>query len=280
MQNFDRQLQAIYAKSLAEKRVWYSDVAAAYDRARPRYPERFIERGVDLAQLSDSSTLLEIGCGPGIATLAFARRGFSMTGLEPSQAACKIARARCQPWPNVEIVNSTFEEWDIVPDRFDAVIAATSWHWIGDADKYRKVWETLKASGTLILLWNTPPEPIAEVHQHLRDLYDRYAPQLADFSGIERHAGHLEALGEAVLQSGWFEAIAAEQMVISEELSRDRYLELLSTLSPYIALPEQTRAALLAGLGDRLERDWNARVPTQRLSALQVFQPREIGCEG
>ncbi|MEO0853084.1 MAG: class I SAM-dependent methyltransferase, partial [Cyanobacteria bacterium J06648_11] len=142
MQSFDRLLQDIHNKTLTEKRSWYSRVAAAYDRARPRYPDRLIARAVEVAELETGANLLEIGCGPGIATLPFARLGFAMTCLEPSAAACDIARKRCQAFPNVAIANTTFEEWDVTPEHFDAAIAATSWHWVSDVDKYRKVWTT------------------------------------------------------------------------------------------------------------------------------------------
>ncbi|MEO1132009.1 MAG: class I SAM-dependent methyltransferase [Cyanobacteria bacterium J06639_1] len=272
MQSFDRLLQDIYEKSLTEKRSWYSNVAAAYDRARPRYPNRLISRAVEAAQLSPGANLLEIGCGPGIATLSFARLGFAMTCLEPSAAACEIARDRTRDFPNVAIANSTFEEWEIVPEHFDAAIAATSWHWVSDPDKHHKIRTTLKPHGTLILLWNTPPEPIAEIHAQLQDIYDRLAPELANFAGLDRHASHIATFGTEVKASGCFEAIASEEIAIPETIHGDRYLDLLSTLSPYIALDESVRTGLFGELSDRLTNRFQNAIATERLSILQVFR--------
>lgn len=275
MQNFDRQLQAIYAKSLAEKSEWYSNVATAYDRVRPCYPDEFITRAVEVTRLANTANLLEIGCGPGIATVAFARLGFKMTCIEPSRAACELAQSHCAAFPRVEVVNSTFEEWEVIPNEFDAVVAATSWHWVADKEKYRKVWTTLRDRGCLILLWNTPPEPIADIHQQLRDLYERYALHLAAFAGVKQHASHLDAFGRDVVQSGWFEAIVAEHKLISEMVSGNYYIELLSTLSPYMALEREARNTLFTELLARISHKWNDSMPTQRLSALQVFERKK-----
>ncbi|MGL5065577.1 MAG: class I SAM-dependent methyltransferase [Microcoleus sp.] len=71
-------------KDFEERRGWYSAVAVAYDRVRPRYPVDLMQRAIDLAEIPPNGKVLEIGCGPGIATVEFARRGFSMVCVEPS----------------------------------------------------------------------------------------------------------------------------------------------------------------------------------------------------
>ena len=62
--------------------IRYSPAADAYNKVRPRYPKEIIDRVVELAKLSSDATILEVGCGPGNATVAFARVGFSMVCLE------------------------------------------------------------------------------------------------------------------------------------------------------------------------------------------------------
>ncbi|MEG4632792.1 hypothetical protein QUB56_24925 [Microcoleus sp. AR_TQ3_B6] len=60
-------------KELEPRRSWYSAAATAYNRVRPRYPADLIQRAIELAQLPPKAKILEIGCGPGIATVEFAR---------------------------------------------------------------------------------------------------------------------------------------------------------------------------------------------------------------
>lgn len=77
-------LNECYGKALEQRKTWYSPTAKAYQQVRPRYPQALIDRVVELAQLSADSTLLEVGCGPAIATPAFATLGCRMTCIEPN----------------------------------------------------------------------------------------------------------------------------------------------------------------------------------------------------
>ena len=42
-------------------------------------------------------------------------------------------------YPNVEIINTNFEESESADRTFDAVVAATSWHWVAPEHKHIKV---------------------------------------------------------------------------------------------------------------------------------------------
>lgn len=125
----------------------YSAVADAYNKARPRYPKELISRVLELAQLPSTANILEIGCGPGTATTAFAQLGFSMICLEPSQQACQLAQQNCATYPDVEIVNTTFEEWELQPEKFNAVLAATSFHWVPPEIRHPKAAAALQDNG-------------------------------------------------------------------------------------------------------------------------------------
>ena len=117
--NWYTQVAATYSSD--QRKDWYSDVADDYNKVRPRYPQSLIDRAIALAQLPPDATILELGCGPGIATVPFARSGFSIVCLEPSAAACEWARQNCAAYPKVAIVNTLFEEWPLEPERFNAV---------------------------------------------------------------------------------------------------------------------------------------------------------------
>ena len=82
--NNSEQIQNTYKNyrddySLEQRKNWYSKVADAYNKTRPRYPQELINRTVELRLLSKNTKILEIGCGPGTATTEFAKLGFSMT---------------------------------------------------------------------------------------------------------------------------------------------------------------------------------------------------------
>jgi len=259
--------------TLEQRKQWYSVVAHAYNQVRPRYLQKLIDRAVELAHFPPQATILEIGCGPGIATVEFAKLGFSMVCLEPSQEACQLAQINCAVYPNVKIINTTFEEWQLEPNKFNAVLAATSIHWITPEVRCQKSAEALQDNGSLILLWNTPPHPNDEICHLLDEVYQTYAPSIPKsvrYQARETHQANFQEIGQDFLNSGLFQDLRSEQLVCETTHNIDEYLLLLSTMSPYMKLEPQQRDALFVGLTEMLERNSTGSLQTAYLSAVQV----------
>ncbi|MGF1481509.1 MAG: class I SAM-dependent methyltransferase [Cyanophyceae cyanobacterium] len=264
------------AYSLEERKRWYSRVADTYNRVRPRYPRRLIEQIIAMAQLPRQAHLLEIGCGPGTATQTFAELGFSLVCLEPSPEACQLAQQNCRDYATVEIINTTFEEWRL-ETKFDAVLAASAFHWVSPETRYSKSAQALIDGGSLILLWNTPPHPNYEVYQVLHDIYQAQAPALPQYvryHARQTHLTNLNQVGEAIVNSKLFKNLVFEQMECAVTYSIDDYLALLSTLSPYIALNSQKRHRLFTDLRAALEINCGSTLDLCYLSAAHVAQKR------
>lgn len=264
--------------TLEQRKGWYSEVANAYNQVRPRYPQQLINRAIELAQLTSQSTILEIGCGPGIATVEFAQQGFSMVCLEPSQDACQLAQLNCAAYPKVKVINTTFEEWELESSKFNAVLAATSFHWIAPEIRYQKSAEALQDNGHLILLWNTPPHPNDEICDLLDEVYQISAPSVpksARYQSRETHQANFQEIGQNIINSGLFKDLIFEQLVCEASYTIDNYLALLSTMSPYIKLEQQRRDSLFVGLREVLEKHYGV-LQTSYLSALQIAQVKTL----
>lgn len=259
-------------KDLEARRSWYSAVAAAYNRVRPRYPVDLIDRAIALAQLPPKAKILEIGCGPGIATVEFARRGFSMVCVEPSLEMCQLARQNCAQYPNVEIQNTSFEKWDLQAKSFDAVLAATSFHWIPPEIGCPKAADALRDNCPLILLWNAVPSPKHEVFQLLKEVYQKYVPSLGNYASIEQEKLNLQAIARAVIDSGRFDEPISDEAVYNITYDTDNYLMLLGTLSPYIALTIDVRNALFSGLRAKIEQDLGGAIDLEHLCTFEIMQ--------
>ena len=251
---------------LEQRRNWYSPVAEVYYNARPNYPKELIDQSIALAQLSSTAAMLEVGCGPGNATLAFAQSGFAMTCLEPNPNFCRLAQHNCAPFPNVIIQNTSFEEWELEARQFDAVLAANSLHWISPEARYAKAAAALREDGFLILLWNLTPEPKYEVYQVLEEVYQAHAPSFARYEGAEIQAEILRGFGQEVSNSGYFKELVVEQTACEVTYSVNDYLKLLST---HRGLEPRAEDLLLAGLREKLEKMGN-EVQLSFLSAAQV----------
>ena len=263
------------SKSLAQRKTWYSPAATAYDAVRPRYPQALIREVVAIAHLTHTSTLLEIGCGPATATLAFAPLDCPMHCLEPNPDFYELACRNCQPYPNVTIQNTSFEEWSLEPSQFDAVIAATSFHWISPEIAYPKAAQALRENGHLILLWNKELQPTEEVWQRLSGIYHEHAPALAKpYETEDIQSNILQGLGQLVLESGQFKDLIAGQAKSEVVYTTDQYLTLLNTYSPYLELEPSTKTALFAELRNTIDADFDGQLQLSYTSAFHIAQRR------
>ncbi|MEM8602641.1 MAG: class I SAM-dependent methyltransferase [Cyanobacteria bacterium P01_H01_bin.121] len=256
-------LQSVYSRDLSERKVWYAGVAAAYAQTRPRYPIAFLERVADLAQLPANACVLEIGCGPATATVDLAKLGYTLHSLEPAPDTFAIAQQICADYPNVTLYNTSFEEWSLESEgaeskpellRFDAVIAANSWHWLTPTIAEPKAAQLLKPGGRLILLWNTVPQLDASVFQRLELIYQTLAPNLGGYETPEQRAARLKTFEDRIQASDSFNLIATTSWRSQRQYTAPDYVGLLSTLSPYIALEPEPRQQLLTALQAALEQ--------------------------
>lgn len=262
------------SRDLAERQQWYSPAAAAYARVRPGYPPAWVERIAAIAGLTPASRLLELGCGPGLATLAFACWGCSVLALEPNLDFYAIAREACAALPSVEVRNLAFETWPLETAAFDVVLAATSWHWIPAALSYPKAAAALKPGGCLILLWNKQLQLPPALHQALQPAYDRHAPHLFRYESDGAQVAVMDELGERVRHSGYFYDLEAGHEWRNATYSLEDYLTLLATYSPYLALAPEVREALFAELRSILHGQAGDRLPLTYLAAYHIARNR------
>jgi SAM-dependent methyltransferase len=262
-----------YGKDPEQRKHWYSPAAKAYQQARPRYPQALIDQVVDIAQLSADSILLEVGCGPAIATPAFAAIGCQMVCVEPNPDFCNLAQQTCASYSNVEIQNCSFEEWELEPGKFDAVLAASSFHWVSPEVGYPKAAAALHPEGRLILLWNKELQPRYEIYQQLSAVYQTYAPELhRSYEDHATQAAILAQLGQMAIESGYFTDLVSGQMQVEVTYTIDQYLLLLNTYSPYLKLEPAQQQLLFAGLRQVLEQN-GGTIELSFVSAFQIARP-------
>ena len=272
--NLNEELKVYHSRDLAQRKRWYASVANEYNQVRPTYPKALIDRALAWAQLPAEARLLEVGCGPGNATVSFAKRDFSLVCLEPNWEFCQLARQNCAQHPKVEILNTSFEEWPLELGRFDAVFAANSFHWIPPEVAYEKAARSLHDAGWLMLFWNMTPEPSEEVYPVLRPVYERYAPTLAKYEGRETQQKIQQDLGQMILNSGHFRDLLAYQVPCEVTYCVEDYLMLLNTFSPYQRLAAEAKEALFRGLKEKIETHFDSTLQFSYLSAFHLARKR------
>jgi SAM-dependent methyltransferase len=164
-----------------EQRLAFGRVAELYDRWRPSYPAAAIDAVLEYGGLTAGTPIVEVGAGTGKATELLAARGLAVLAIEPSAEMARLARARCAAHPEVEVVESEFEDW-APPARRQALVSAAAWHWIDPAVRFARAHAALVRGGMLAAVWSFPDWERCAAREPLRRAYRSAAPALsADF---------------------------------------------------------------------------------------------------
>ena len=244
-------------------RQTFDTVATLYCEARPYYPDRLYDELIRLARLApDADALLEIGCGPGQATIPLARRGFAITAVELGAALAAEARRNLAGFPRVTVLNADIETWQPPGGaEFGLVFAATAWHWIDPAVRYRKARELLKPGGHLAF-WEARhvfPEGGDPFFRELQGVYDEIGegvPPGTDFPTPDTLAGH----GAEIEATGLFGDVAIRRFDWEISYTAEAYIRLLGTFSGHIAMAEWQRRRLYGEIRRRLAQRPDGRV--------------------
>jgi len=152
-------------------RARYDDVAEWYDAEFATTHLGLSAREVVLRLLGEGpGRLLDLGCGGGAHAVAFAERGWTVTGVDISGAQLELARARGIEVLEVDAAALPFED-----ESFDAVVSMFTHTDVADfAAVMRETARVLRPAGPLVYLGVHPcfVGPHAFVH-------DRDVPELS-----------------------------------------------------------------------------------------------------
>ena len=216
----------------------FGSVADLYDRARPSYPPALID-----ALLADGGrTVLDVGCGTGIAAALFAARGCEVTGVEVDARMAEIARGR-----GLEVEVSAFERWDDRGRRFDVVSSGQAWHWIDPHAGAAHAADVLKPGGRIGAFWNFG-DPPPDVRERLAPVYDRLAPELVNYSVVldsARRAERLDVTVAGIKGSHRFGPVEVRHFPWVRSYGAREWADFLATHSDHHALAPVRRKQLL-----------------------------------
>lgn len=129
----------------------WSAVAEAYD-SRPGYSSELYDTIASFG-LARSASVLDVGCGTGIASEPFALNGFPVTGADPSQGMLERARIRM---PDATLVEASAERLPFPQARFDLVLCADALHLLDRQQALAEMIRVAKPGGTIAIWWRFP----------------------------------------------------------------------------------------------------------------------------
>lgn len=258
-------------QELDERKGWYSESANAYNKYRPKYPEILLDEVVS-EHITTGNRILEIGSGPGTATVAFAERGFVLDCFEPNADFCGLARANTNSFPLVSIQNAAFEEAPTEGLKFDAVVAATCMHWIPAEIGFPKAAASLRTGGKLILLWNmmlTPKSRIDFERIKIAHQPDN-CNDLLVWSDEDTQKEVATTVGVRMMASNLFVNFRSHEMRRSLLYTATQYLGLLSTYSQYIRLSPNVKSNLFGRIRKVIDDELGGQLELSYLSMYHV----------
>src|SRR5262249_38175362 len=127
--------------------------AAAYDAARPEYPERVYELLRERCGLRPGARTLEVGAGTGLATRRLVAAGADVLAVEPDASMAALLPAAAQ------VQAAAFEDVELDPASFDLAVSATAFHWVDEPVGLRRVARALRPGGWFAQWWNMFGDP-------------------------------------------------------------------------------------------------------------------------
>lgn len=223
--------------------------AARYDRARPAYPTELIER---IRAAAPGGAILDVGTGTGIVARQFRELGCTVLGVEPDARMAEFARGT-----GIATEVATFETWESVGRRFDAVVSGTAWHWVDPVAGAARAGRALRPGGLLAPfnhVFELPPELAERVHA----VYRRVIPgspfvDQPPRPALDAYRTFFDKAADGIRASGAFEEPERWQFEWRRGYTRDEWLDQLPTTGLFTRLEPDRLAAILAGVGAAID---------------------------
>ena len=248
----------------------------AYQRTRPVAPAELFDEAVRLAGLAPGDRVVEIGPGTGQATRPLAERGLRVLALEIGAGLADRTRRNLADLDIVEVRHTSFEAWEPAGERFDAVTACNSFHWIDHDVRFAKPAAVLRPGGHLVLL-STPVAIADDADRFWWDVQDDWVAVGAErIDPLVSHPDRHDAWVPQLRASGLFEDPAVVRLPFAITFTADVYVANLATQTGIKTLPAIAQAELLARIRRRV-LDLGGTIAVPHLGLATVARVRPSG---
>lgn len=255
-------------------RETFDEAPELYDRVRPGYPDALFADLAALAGLRVGSRVLEIGCGTGQATVPLAARGYEIVAVELGAGLAEVARRKLARFPSVEVVTAAFEAWPLPAELFDAVVAATAFHWIDPAVRLEKTAGALRPGGALaVISTHHVAGRDTRFFDRVQRCYERWMPGTPPGLTLPA-AADVPVEDEATRRGERFERLAVRRYEWELTYATRDYIDLLTSYSGHRALEPDAREALLRCVAELIDAGFGGRIAKRYLTELAVAYAR------
>ena len=254
------------------KRESFDEVADQYDSVRPEYPDEIYDDIGELSSAGPGALVLEIGCGPGKASVALAKRGYRLHCIELGSKLAAIARERLAAFPTARVTVGAFETLE-TETRYDLIVSAQAFHWIDPAVRVSRAAELLRPGGSLAIWWNKHVRVAADrgFFDAAQEIYREIVPGMeAELLKLRKPEDVPQPERDELIRSGLFETVRTRTHLWERSYRASEYARLLGTYSDHLALPSSVRGRLLGGIEGLIERSYEGVITKGYLTVLHV----------
>lgn len=208
--------------------------AAAYELARPGYPDEALALLVDEVGIRPGTTVCDLAAGTGKLTRRLVEAGASVVAVEPVEG---MRRLLLEVLPGIDAVDGTAEGIPLPDESVDVVTVAQAFHWFDAPAALAEIARVLRPGGGMALLWNERDESSAWVAEMSRLIkwHDRTVSRYQHVSWPD-----------IVAESGRFDALQERTIAWDQSMTRDVLAERVRSISYIAVMPPPERERLAA----------------------------------
>lgn len=208
--------------------------AAAYEQARPSYPDEAVAAVVARLGIGPGRTVVDLAAGTGKLTRLLVPTGARLVAVEPSvPMRTELARVL----PDVAVLDGTAEALPVADASVDAVVAGQAFHWFDGDRALPEIHRVLRPGGALGMAWNVRDRDV-EWLERLSQLTEPYAKDVPRY--------RTSRWREAFDRSALFSPLELARFPYQHEVDADTMVGRMSSISWIAILPDAERADLLA----------------------------------
>jgi SAM-dependent methyltransferase len=203
--------------------------AAKHYFARPEYAPRLITRVAELCGPTSEDRIMDLGCGPGPLTVAFAPLVGSVVAVDPEPAMLELAAANTAAFgKKITFIQGSSNDLGPHFGSFKLVVIGRAFHWMDRAETARRLDKIVDADGALALFASSNVKaPETAWQKDYRAIIERYSDGEASWRGPDT-VGH-----EVVLLDSPFSVLenvsVIERRTVPAETLVDRALSMSRT---------------------------------------------------
>ena len=254
-----------------DRRLTFDQVVDIYDRARPGYPAELVDALFGV--LPAMPQVLEVGPGTGQLTAELLERGAKVTAVELGPQLATWLQTNLGDHDGLRVINAAFEDVAVEPDSFDAVVAATAYHWVADEAKAHRPAELLRPGGCLgvIDLIQVDSAVDGGYFDRVQPIYDRYGDTNRRWDPLT-HETAMPPVADVLEASGLYERVDVLRHPWDQTYSSDQYRDLLYSYSGTQLMPEPDRTRMVDELVAVIDSEFNGTLTRPLAATLTLAQ--------